>query len=186
MTNIQILILVAALALAVAVVSAIVATLTRRGVDVGASLTIAQTMLTNVTDVAKKLQPFVPEDKFSLVDRIVAVATIAVGNAEQLANTAKLTDDERKPAAVQYIRDTLALAGVIWTNDIAKLADGAIEAAVLELGHKDEAEMVQVTGFALPTIPLTTPTTTGTTNNKTTVPSPQWIVPKRGDASYIT
>jgi len=165
---------------------AIVALLRKRDVDVDASLTIAQTMLANVTDVAKKLQPFVPEDKFSLVDRVIATATIAVGNAEQLANTAKLADDERKPAAVQYIRDTLALAGVQWTDDIAALADGAIEAAVLALGHKDEAEMVQVTGFALPTIPLTTPTTTGTTNNKTTVPSPQWIVPKRGDASYIT
>ena len=135
MTNTQILILVAALALAVAGIGAIVAALTRRGVDVGASLTIAQTMLTNVTDVAKKLQPFVPEDKFSLVDRIVATATIAVGNAEQLANTSKLAENERKPAAMQYIKDTLALAGVQWTDDIARLADGAIEAAVLALGH---------------------------------------------------
>ena len=141
MTNTQTLILVAALAFSVAGIGAIVAALTRRGVDMDAFHAVLTTIngaMRDIDSLRDTLSEVLSDDMDAIINNVLSVATIAVGNAEQLYNTSQLTEDERKPAAMQYIRDTLALAGVIWTDDIAKLADGAIEAAVLALGHAEK------------------------------------------------
>lgn len=139
MTNTQILFIVLAVAASIATFGAVTAWLSRRDTDVNKILETAQSAIAYSDKIVAAIQPFISSDKAAVVDRIVSAADIAVGAAEQLYDTSQLSKDERKPAAMQYVRDTLALAGVEWTDDVARLADGAIEASVWALGRVEQS-----------------------------------------------
>jgi hypothetical protein len=111
----------------------------KRGVDVKTVLDHAQETMDFAMRVMDTVRPFLPENAgVDTFDSIMAAARTGVGNAEQLYIIGQLEPDKRKEAARQYIRDAVKLMGVEVTPEVDRLIDGAIEAEVLELGHKYE------------------------------------------------
>ena len=70
-----------------------------------------------------------------VVDKVIDYAEIGVAEAEQLYRVNDITKDERKQAAIEFVYQSLRLAGYELTPELEKITAGAIEAAVLGLGH---------------------------------------------------
>ena len=69
-------------------------------------------------------------------DRIISYAKIGVGNAEQLYMVNQITGPERKEEASEFVYSALNAAKIRRNAEIDEMVNGAIEAAVLALGHK--------------------------------------------------
>lgn len=91
-----------------------------------------------VVGVADKLLPGNPA--VSILKTIEKYAHVAVNQAEQLYITSQLAKDQRNIKAKETIYSTLKLLNVEITPEVEKIIDGAIEAEVLALGHKDKSE----------------------------------------------
>ena len=88
--------------------------------------------------VADKILPVNPiVDILKVVEKY---ARIGVHQAEQLFIASKLGEDERYVKSKETIYAALKLLNVEVTLDVVKIVDGAIEAEVLALGHKDLTE----------------------------------------------
>lgn len=85
-------------------------------------------------DSLKTIMPDNPA--VNMIDKILDWAYIGVEQAEQLYLIGRIKGDERKAAAIDFIRESLNLAGIEITPSIEKIIDGAVEASVLALGHK--------------------------------------------------
>ena len=122
-----------AIVVAALMIRLVIPHLESRGVDVNGVLSRAG----ELTDTAGKLldtvRPFFGDT--TTFDRIRSAAHTAVDNAEQLYLIGQLQPGERKDAARQYIRDTLALIGVEITPEVERVIDGAIEAEVLAMNR---------------------------------------------------
>jgi len=111
--------------------------LKRKGVDVDAALEKMKKTLDNVSGICETLLPFLTDSQGeAAVEKLLDLACVAVANAEQLYHVGSLKPDERKDAARTYVKEALELVGIKVTPQIERLIDGAIEAEVLELGHK--------------------------------------------------
>lgn len=137
MSNISLVSIIIGLAVGVIATSGILLpALKKKGVNTGTILdqtSNAISVLTGTFEALKTLLPNTPA--VALVDKILKWATVGVNQAEQLYIIGKISGDERKAAAIDYIHESLKLAGVEITPSIDKIIDGAIEAAVLALGH---------------------------------------------------
>ena len=112
--------------------------LKKKGFDPDAVVAKANQAAATVKEAMDTLRPFLDAKTNSVVDTVISAASIGVANAEQLLHVGKLDPEERKDAARGYVLNTLSLLGVEATPEIDMLIDGAIEAGVMEIGHKSK------------------------------------------------
>ena len=113
--------------------------LIKRGVDVSGTIEkadLAISALDSLTDTIKALFPHTPG--LDMVDKILLYAQKAVDSAEQLYKTSQIPEEQRKAEATQLVYICLQAAGVDVTEDMKRIIDGAIEAAVYALPKTHE------------------------------------------------
>lgn len=113
--------------------------LKKKGVNVPTALEVGEIAVTGadqITDILKALFP--GNAAVTIADKIIDYAAVGVKKAQQLYHINQITGDERKAEAMKFVYDALELAGVERTAAIDKIIDGAVEAAVLALGHAED------------------------------------------------
>jgi len=140
MSNIQILAMVLA-----AVVGFVLATvvfiplLKKKGVDGQQIIDTAQAGLATADKIVDGVQAALPSlPGISLVHEIIDLSEKAATAAEQLWQSSQMTTDQRKETATKLVTDCLTVANVEVTPDVAKIIDGAVEAAVFALPKTDK------------------------------------------------
>ena len=75
-------------------------------------------------------------------EKIKMWVTVAVEAAEQLYKTSKIEEGQRKEEATKLVYQFIEAAGIEIDDDLKKIVDGAIEAAVFALPktHTDTAQ----------------------------------------------
>ncbi len=142
--NNPVLLLVAAVIFAVSVALCILwllPALIKRGVDVSGTIKkadMAISALDTLTDTVRALFPDTPG--IDLIDKILVYAQKAVDSAEQLYKSSQIPENQRKAEATQLVYICLQEAGVDVTEDMKKIIDGAIEAAVYALPKTHSAD----------------------------------------------
>ena len=132
-----ILIIVAAVAVIVAACAVIFPWLKRKGVDIAPAYSAAGGVLDGAGAITNALKAVFPKSLIANVaDKIISYAKTGVEKAEQLYIIHKITGADRKTEATAFVYEALALAGIAISPAIDKIVDGAIEAAVLALGHE--------------------------------------------------
>lgn len=129
---------VAALCLACVVITR----LKRKGVNVPATLESISVGLDSADEITDMLKAAFPANFFiNIADKVIDYAKIGVAQAEQLCRINDIARDDRKQAATDFVYQSLRLSGYEITPEIEKITAGAIEAAVMGLGHKlDEVD----------------------------------------------
>jgi len=125
--------LVVLLSVAVVLIAVFVAVpqFKRKGVDVDGVIDLTKRVIAQANKTMDTIRPFLPEGGgLDVFAKITAAATVAVGNAEKLAQIGQLPADQREDEARKYMFDALALAGIEITPEIDRLIDGAIVNAV--------------------------------------------------------
>lgn len=115
--------------------------LIKRGVDVSGTIKkadMAISALDTLTDTVKALFPDTPG--IDLIDKILVYAQKAVDSAEQLYKSSQIPESQRKAEATKLVYICLQEAGVNVTEDMQKIIDGAIEAAVYALPKTHTAD----------------------------------------------
>lgn len=115
--------------------------LIKKEVDVSGTIEkadLAISTLDSLTDTIKALFPNAPG--LDMVDKILVYAQKAVDSAEQLYKTSQIPENQRKAEATQLVYICLQAAGVDVTEDMKKIIDGAIEAAVYALPKTHTAD----------------------------------------------
>lgn len=115
--------------------------LIKKEVDVSGTIEkadLAISTLDSLTDTIKALFPNAPG--LDMVDKILVYAQKAVDSAEQLYKTSQIPEDQRKAEATRLVYICLQTAGVDVTEDMKKIIDGAIEAAVYALPKTHTAD----------------------------------------------
>lgn len=115
--------------------------LIKRGVDVSGILektNLTVTALDTVVDLVKQLFPGAP---MSIADKVIGYAMEAVQAAEQMYKASQIPAEKRKQEAAELVYKFLEAAGVEVTEDVRRIVDGAIEAAVYALPKtREEAD----------------------------------------------
>lgn len=122
--------------------------LIKRDVDVSGVISkadLAISTMNTLTDTVKTLLPGTPG--LDLVNQILSYAQKAVDSAEQLYLTSQIPENQRKKEATQLVYVCLAAAGVTVTEDMEKIIDGAIEAAVFALPKTHTIETAKVSAL---------------------------------------
>ena len=133
-------VIIVALAVALCVLL-LVPLLIKKKVDVSGTIEkadLAISTLDSLTDTIKALFPNAPG--LDMVDKILVYAQKAVDSAEQLDKTSQIPEDQRKAEATRLVYICLQTAGVDVTEDMKKIIDGAIEAAVYALPKTHTAD----------------------------------------------
>lgn len=133
-------VIIVALAVALCVLL-LVPLLIKKGVDVSGTIEkadLAISTLDSLTDTIKALFPNTPG--LDMVDKILVYAQKAVDSAEQLYKTSQIPEEQRKTEATQLVYTCLKASGVDVTEDMKKIIDGAIEAAVYALPKTHTAD----------------------------------------------
>ena len=133
-------VIIVALAVALCVLL-LVPLLIKKEVDVSGTIEkadLAISTLDSLTDTIKALFPNAPG--IGMVDKILVYAQKAVDSAEQLYKTSQIPEDQRKAEATRLVYICLQTAGVDVTEDMKKIIDGAIEAAVYALPKTHTAD----------------------------------------------
>lgn len=140
MTGTQILLIVlGVIAFAAIAIAFIFPYLKRKGIDVDKVLGQTKDALGTINKTLEIIRPFIDDkSSISIVDKICSIASIGVGNAEQLYHIGQLEAGDRKDEAYKYITDSLKLIGVDITPEVDRVIEGAIQAEVLGLGHKSD------------------------------------------------
>ena len=140
MNTIQTLLIVLAILVCVVLILAfLLPFLKRKGVNMQKIFDQANNALAVASNTFETLRPFLADlPGVSVFDDVMAAAHVGVGNAEQLYHIGELDPAKRKEAARQYVIDVAKLTGIEITPEVERLIDGAIEAEVLELGHRLE------------------------------------------------
>lgn len=115
--------------------------LVKRGINISGVLTGTGTALDTADTVVDTLQTFFPEiPAFAIIDKVIGWAQKATEAAEQLYKTSKIEEGQRKEEATRLVYEFIAAAGIELDDDLKKIVDGAIEAAVFALPatHKEE------------------------------------------------
>ncbi len=138
MNNISLISLIIGLAVGVIVASGIfLPALKKKGIDAGSVLEQASNTIGVINKTFDSLKTIMPDNPaVNMIDKILDWAYIGVEQAEQLYLIGRIKGDERKAAAIDFIRESLNLTGIEITPSIEKIIDGAVEASVLALGHK--------------------------------------------------
>ncbi len=109
----------------------------KKGVNVSGSLDMAQKVTSTASMIADGLDKVLPDSKaLDVVQKIIEYSVEAVDAAEQMWKASQIEANERKEAAVKLTYDMLALANIDVTDQVKRVVDGAIEAAVLFTPHE--------------------------------------------------
>ncbi len=142
MENYVVLVAIAVVVTAVFVaLTILIPRLVKKGIDVSGILTGAKGAIETADAVLEGVQSIFPEAAgLNIADMIIDYATEAVAAAEQLYKTSKIAAEDRKKAATEIVYDCLAVAGIETTDDVSKIVEGLIEAAVYALPKTHDAE----------------------------------------------
>ena len=103
-------------------------------------INVASAGVKGADEVVEALQVIYPQSSaLELADKVIGYAEIAVKRAEQLLHINLITPSDRKGEAIQYVKEILMANQVQITPQIERIIDGAIEAAVLGMGHHQNA-----------------------------------------------
>lgn len=133
------LIIISIVSVAFGVIYGVIPLLTKKGVDVKGAIKDTDTILNtadHVIDTAKYFFPGVPA--LEAIDKILDVAQKGVNAAEQLYKTSQIAEEQRKEEATKFVYNAITAAGVEITDEMKKIIDGAIEAAVFALPKTHE------------------------------------------------
>lgn len=135
MNNAIILLVVLAAVLAVfGGLAVVIPRLVKKGIDISGVLVGTGTVLETADTVVDTLQEFFPDvPAFALIDKVIGWAQKAAEAAEQLYKTSKIEEEQRKDEATRLVYEFIAAAGIELDDDMKKIVDGAIEAAVFAL-----------------------------------------------------
>ena len=115
--------------------------LKKKGVDVQRLLDQSKEVLAVANNAFDQAKPFLANAdliNMNVFDEILSMASVAVHNVQQLHDSGQITDPVlRKEAARQYVIDSLPLIGVEVTEEVTRVIDGAIEAKVFTLKHRN-------------------------------------------------
>jgi len=117
--------------------------LVKKGINVSGVLTGTTTVLDTADHVVDTLKEFFPEvPVITVIDKVIGWAQKATEAAEQLYKTSKIEEGQRKEEATKLVYQFIEAAGIEIDDDLKKIVDGAIEAAVFALPktHTDTAE----------------------------------------------
>lgn len=135
MNNAIILLVVLAAVLAVfGGLAVVIPRLVKKGIDLSGVLAGTGTVLDTTETVVDTLQEFFPDvPAFALIDKVIGWAQKAAEAAEQLYKTSKIEEAQRKDEATRLVYEFIAAAGIELDDNMKKIVDGTIEAAVFAL-----------------------------------------------------
>ena len=106
----------------------------KKGGNVSGTPEGAGTALDTADVVIDTMQEFLPDvAAFQLIDRVIDWAKKATEAAEQLYKTSQIEEGRRKEEATRLVYEFIEAAGVQVDDNMRKIIDGAIEAAVFAL-----------------------------------------------------
>lgn len=135
MTNIQIIVIIAAAVLAAfGGICILIPYLVKKGINVSGILVGTNSALDAAGIVVDGVKTFLPDNpSLCIVERIIDYAQKAVEAAEQMYKASQIAADERNAKATEIVYECLNVAGIEVNDDIRKIVDGLIEAAVFTL-----------------------------------------------------
>ena len=108
--------------------------LVKKGINISGLLNTSNAVITTAGTVVDTLEGIFPEiPAFSIIDKIIDWAAKAAEAAEQLYKASTIGAGERKAEATALVYEFIAAAGVELDDNMKKVVDGAIEAAVFTL-----------------------------------------------------
>lgn len=142
MENINIILLIVTVVAVIGLACALIFPwLKKKGVNVPSTLAVTSGVLDGadtITDILKMAFP--TSAVVNVVDKVIDYAKVGVQKAEQLYIINTISKDERKEEATKFVYEALEIAGIERTAAIDKIVDGAVEAAVLALGHAEDTD----------------------------------------------
>ena len=135
MSNIMVIIIIALVVLTVfGGICLLIPYLVKRGINISGMLVGTNSALDAAEIVVDGVRTFLPDNpSLCVVERIIDYAQKAVEAAEQMYKTSKIEAAERNAKATEIVYDCLKVAGIEIDDDIKKIVDGLIEAAVFTL-----------------------------------------------------
>ena len=108
--------------------------LVKKGIDVSGLLNGTATALETADVVVDTVAEFFPEvAAFTVIDKVIDWARKATEAAEQLYKTSQIEAAQRKEEATKLVYEFIEAAGIEADDNVKKIVDGAIEAAVFAL-----------------------------------------------------
>lgn len=108
--------------------------LVKKGVNLSGMLNTTTTALNTADKVMDGLTEYFPEvPAFALIDKVIGWAKKGAEAAEQLYNTSKISAENRKEEATKLVYEYIAAAGIELDDNMRKVVEGSIEAAVFAL-----------------------------------------------------
>lgn len=135
MNNTEILLLIVGIVGGMVLTSAVlIPLLKRKGINTDQVLSSADTALKAAGTIADGVQAVLPGTPgIGLVDKIIQWSDKGVQGMEQLAKSSQKPAEQRKPEAIQFVKDCLTAANIEITPDVEKIIAGTVEAAVFAL-----------------------------------------------------
>jgi hypothetical protein len=118
--------------------------LTHKGIDVSKAAKAADKVLSVADTITDAIAAIAPCPATTVMQKIVDAAKVGVNNAEQLHLNGSIPAEQRKPVAVDVLKRALALDGIAYEGDVAKLGDAAMEAAVRALPKTGDVKVTPV------------------------------------------
>lgn len=136
--------IVAAAGLIFGIAGILVPKLQKKGINSTMVLNKTDTILKTAdktVDAIRAIAPGIPH--INEIDAVIEAADVATQRAEQLCKIGQLPADSRKPEAVEFVKQMLALEHVEITPNLENVIDGCCEAAVnaLPTTHTDVYEL---------------------------------------------
>ncbi len=129
-----ILIIIAAVVVVFGGITIAIPYLVKKGINISGLLNTSNAVITTAGTVVDTLEGIFPEiPAFSIIDKIIDWAAKAAEAAEQLYKASTIEAGERKAKATALVYEFIAVAGVEIDDNMKKVVDGAIEAAVFAL-----------------------------------------------------
>lgn len=135
MESYMVLVIIVAIVLAVfGGIAFVIPRAVKKGINLSGILSGTSSALNTADIVLECVQGIFPDiEGLAIVDRIIDYAKEATAAAEQLYKASMIEADKRKAAATEIVYDCLKVAGIDATDDVKKIVDGCIEAAVFTL-----------------------------------------------------
>lgn len=135
MTNIQIIVIIAAAVLAAfGGICILIPYLVKKGINISGILVGTNSALDAAGIVVDGVKTFLPDNpSLCVVERIIDYAKTAVNAAEQMYKANQIAADERNAKATEIVYKLLEAADIEVTDKLKDVVDGCIEAAVFVL-----------------------------------------------------
>ena len=129
-----ILIIIAAVVVVFGGIALLIPYLVKKGINLSGLLSGSYAVITTAGTVVDTLEGIFPDvEAFAIIDKVIDWAKKAAEAAEQLYKASQIEAGERKADATALVYEFIAAAGVELDDNMKKVVDGAIEAAVFAL-----------------------------------------------------